>query len=237
MQFIDNLKRCARSCLNIIDVWKFNIKRNIEIGRHTKVRMAKIEEYVRIGNFDNVQCGDIKSYTYLGDYCELPQTSIGKFCSIAGHVILAAGNHPMSYVSTSPYTYDVMHGSFTNRKLYLDEFYYTDDEKRYLCKIGNDVWIGTGAILVCGSKALHIGNGAVIAAGAVVTKDVPPYAIVAGNPAKVLRYRFSNEVIEKLEKQKWWDKDQEWIKSHVNDFINVNMYLNENIATKKESRK
>lgn len=229
MKFKENAKRYMRTLSNTLDVWKFNINRNIEIGRHTKVRMAKIGEYVRVGDFCNIQRGGVKSYSYLGNYCELPQTSIGKFCSVAGHVILAAGNHPMNYLSTSPYTYDVIHGSFTNTKLYSDEFYYTDDSHDYLCEIGNDVWIGTGALLVCGSNALHIGNGAVIAAGAVVTKDVPPYAIVAGNPAKVIRYRFSSEVIEKLEKEKWWDRDQEWIKKHVKQFSEV-----ENIFSKKK---
>lgn len=221
MKLLENIKRNIRSCLNTIDVWKFNINKNIEIGRHTRVRMAELEDYVRIGDFCNIQRGGVKSYSYLGDYCELPQTSIGKFCSIAGHVTLAAGNHPMNYLSMSPYTYDTIYGSFTNMKLYSNDFYYTDDRCRYLCEIGNDVWIGTGALLVCGSRALHIGNGAVIAAGAVVTKDVPPYAIVAGNPAKVMRYRFSDKLIEKLEKERWWDKDKEWIKSHANNFANV----------------
>ena len=229
MKFTENAKQYIRSLANTLDVWKFNINRNIEIGSHTKVRMAKIGEYVRVGDFCNIQRGGVKSYSYLGNYCELPQTSIGKFCSIAGHVTLAAGNHPMNYLSTSPYTYDVIHGSFTNTKLYSKEFYYTDNSHTYLCEIGNDVWIGTGALLVCGSNALHIGNGAVIAAGAVVTKNVPPYAIVAGNPAKVIRYRFSSEVIEKLEKAKWWDRDQEWIKNHVKQFSKV-----ENIFNKKE---
>lgn len=173
--------------------------------------------------------GGVKSYSYLGNYCELPQTLIGKFCSIAGHVTLAAGNHPMNYLSTSPYTYDAINGSFTNMKLYTSEFYYTDSSCVYLCEIGNDVWIGTGAMLVCGSHALHIGNGAVIAAGSVVTKDVPPYAIVAGNPAKVIRYRFSNEIIEKLDKEKWWDRDREWIENHVDHFNNVeNVFNKEN---------
>lgn len=125
----------------------------------------------------------------------------------------------MNYLSTSPYTYDTLHGSFTNVKLYSDEFYFTDDSCRYLCEIGNDVWIGTGALLVCGRSALHIGNGAV------VTKDVPPYAIVAGNPAKIMRYRFSSDIIEKLEKMEWWDRNQEWIRKHVKDFSDIEKFM------------
>ena len=142
----------------------------------------------------------------MGDYCELPQVEIGKFCSIAAHVTLAAGNHPMSYVSTSPYTYSVIRDSFTKKQLYTQEFFYTDENHKYLCKIGNDVWIGTGATLVCGSKALNI--------------DVPPYAVVAGCPAKILRYRFSDETISEMEKEKWWDKSEEWIRESVESFSN-----------------
>lgn len=160
----------------------------------------------------------MSSFSYMGDYCELPQVEVGKFCSIAAHVTLAAGNHPMSYVSTSPYTYSTIRNSFTKKQLYTQEFFYTDENHKYLCKIGNDVWIGTGATLVCGSKALNIGDGAVIAAGSVVTKDVPPYAVVAGCPAKILHYRFSDEMISKVEKEKWWDKSEEWIRESVKSF-------------------
>ncbi len=73
-------------------------------------------------------------------------------------------------------------------------------------EIGNDVWIGTNAIVINSKKDhIKIGDGAIIAAGAVVTKDIPPYAIAAGIPAKIIRYRFNNEVISKLLKSKWWD--------------------------------
>lgn len=162
--------------------------------------------------------GGVGSYSYMGDYCELPQTEIGKFCSIAAHVTLAAGNHPVEYLSTSPYTYSPIKNSFAEKQLYPQEFFYTDEKHKYLCKIGNDVWIGTGAMLVCGSKALNIGNGAVVAAGAVVTKDVPPYAIVMGCPARVLKYRFSEETISKLDSEKWWNKDEDWIRKSVESF-------------------
>ena len=156
----------------------------------------------------------------MGDYCDLPQVEIGKFCSIAAHVTLAAGNHPMSYVSTSPYTYSTIRNSFTKKQLFTQEFFYTDENHKYLCKIGNDVWVGTGVILVCGSKALNIGDGAVIAAGAVVTKDVPPYAVVAGCPARILRYRFSDVIISEMEKERWWDKSENWIRESVETFPN-----------------
>lgn len=88
--------------------------------------------------------------------------------------------------------------------------------------IGNDVWIGANAIILQG---VTIGDGAIIAAGAVVTKDVPPYAIVGGVPAKVIKYRFSDEVILKLLQIKWWDKPEEWIIQKLEKFTDVSGFV------------
>lgn len=218
MSVYAGLKSLLREVANFTQWLNFNLRNNIEIGCSTKIRGANLSQNVRVGAHCNIQGGVIESYSYMGDYCVLPQVEIGKFCSIASHVTLAAGNHPMEYLSTSPYTYSHIKNSFTEKQLYSQEFFYTNEKHKYLCKVGNDVWIGTGAMLVCGSKALNIGDGAVVAAGAVVTKDVPPYAVVAGCPAKVLKYRFSDAMISILESEKWWDKDEEWIRKSVEAF-------------------
>lgn len=218
MSIREGAKSLLRETANLAQWLLFNLSNSIEIGRKSKVRGAKIAKNVKIGSHCNIQRGGVSSFSYMGDYCELPQVEIGKFCSIAAHVTLAAGNHPMSYVSTSPYTYSTIRNSFAKKQLFTQEFFYTDEDHKYLCKIGNDVWIGTRVTLVCGSKALNIGDGAVIAAGAVVTKDVPPYAVVAGCPAKILRYRFSDEMISEMEREKWWDKSEDWIKESVEAF-------------------
>lgn len=91
-------------------------------------------------------------------------------------------------------------------------------EKNFYIDIGNDVWIGQSAEILNGIK---IGNGAVIAAGAVVIKDVPPYAIVGGVPAKIIKYRFSNEEIKKLQEMKIWDKDLKWLKENADKLSNI----------------
>lgn len=87
------------------------------------------------------------------------------------------------------------------------------EQKRTI--VGNDVWISCNSVIISGVK---IGDGAVIGAGAVVTKNVEPYAIVGGVPVKVIRYRFSNEISKKLLKLKWWNKDDEWIKRNLSLF-------------------
>jgi len=118
---------------------------------------------------------------------------IGKFCSIAaGTTILLAGEHRMDWVTTFPFN-----GLVKEAMKYHDRPYTKGD-----VVIGNDVWIALNAMILSG---VTIGNGAVVAAGSVVTRDVPAYAIVGGNPARLIRYRFEPHVIDKLQKMAWWD--------------------------------
>ncbi len=121
---------------------------------------------------------------------------IGNYCSFAGNVDMYSMNHPMQYFSTSLCLYSPLYGEIlTNRQI---------DMKHYQgLEIGNDVWMGTNAVIL--PSCNKVGNGAIIGAGSIVTHDVPPYAIVAGNPAKILRYRFDEETIEKLETTQWWN--------------------------------
>ncbi len=92
-----------------------------------------------------------------------------------------------------------------------------------MLKIGNDVWIGANVLILDG---VTIGNGAIIAAGAVVTKDVPPYAVVGGVPAKIIKYRFNKEEIDFLEQLKWWEKDEKWLTEYGKYFNNVELLKN-----------
>lgn len=120
----------------------------------------------------------------------------GNYCSIAPNIRIFRANHPQNTFTTHPLLYNPVAG-------FVDK----DMLSRPNLVIGHDVWIGEWVIIL--PSVNTIGNGAIIGAGAIVTKDVPPYAIVAGNPAKIVRMRFSEEVIEKLESTKWWlwDKD------------------------------
>jgi len=128
---------------------------------------------------------------------------IGKYCSIgSGAVFLMSGNqgHRTDWVSTFPFYYQA-----NIFKTSINAYKKNGDTQ-----IGDDVWIGSEAMIMAG---VTIGTGAVIAARAVVIKDVPPYAIVGGNPATLIKYRFNNEVIKNLLQLQWWDWDEETIKS------------------------
>ena len=132
-------------------------------------------------------------------------TTIGRYCSIGGNVKVFNRNHPMDFKS--------MHGFFFNPILKYTKIDLVEDVP---VVIGNDVWIGDGAKIM--PQVTNIGDGAVVAAGAVVNKDIPPYAVVVGNPARIVRYRFSKEVIEKLLEEKWWEKDIDEILPDLNEY-------------------
>lgn len=135
---------------------------------------------------------EIGKYTYGCFNDSFPAgTLVGKYCSISKGVKVLNADHPISSACLTPYFY--------NKSLGFE----VEDVSRSRLTIGNDVWIGYNSIIL--SKCTSIGNGAIIGAGSIVTKDVPPYAIVAGNPAKVLRYRFDNDTCEHIDRTIWWD--------------------------------
>lgn len=176
---------------------------------------------------------NFNGYLGFGSYIapdSLIHGKIGKFCSIASHVRCNAGRHPYTYpyVSTAPCFFSLNKNSqngstFATRQEY-DEYAYVDQDKKRAITIGNDCWIGEGAFLVGG---ISIGDGAVVLAHAVVTKDVPPFAIVGGVPAKIINYRYSQEDIDFLLRIKWWNNSLDWFKTHwylLNDFEKLKKY-------------
>lgn len=136
-----------------------------------------------------------------------PETSMGRYCSVAEGVTLFASEHPVSFISTSPFSYapdstpifQKVIDDCPQPELYAPCAF--DNREHAPLHIGHDVWIGQGATI---KKGLRIGNGAVVAAGAVVTKDVEDFTIVGGVPARVIRRRFADEVIRRIRRLRWW---------------------------------
>ena len=152
---------------------------------------------------------EIGLYSYGG--CFNPDNiqafaKIGRYCSFAENVYIYNANHPLSFKSTHPFFYNPSLG-------YVE----TEHISRRSIVIGNDVWIGQNAIIL--ASVTNIGDGAVIGAGTVVTKNVPDFAVVVGNPGKVIKYRFTEETIRKLKQERWWDKDIEDLQAKLEDFV------------------
>ena len=148
---------------------------------------------------------------------------IGRFTSIASRCHVVNGIHPYTYpyVSTSPIFISLLKQNgytFVSEQKMKEHKYAVG---KYDIVIGNDCWIGEGVTFIAG---VTIGDGAVILAGAIVTKDVPPYAIAAGVPAKIIKYRYSEEDINFLLKFRWWDKDCAWLKNNANLFLDMDLF-------------
>lgn len=171
----------------------FDCYKNIEVEEYVQIpRKAIIRNNVKIG-----KCTYISSNSIIESNVE-----IGAYCSLAPHIHIAPGEHYTNFITTHPLLFNPAWRKKLNieeKETYVKTIKKTDEKT----VIGNDVWIGLNSIIM---RGVTIGDGAVIAAGSVVTKDIPPYAIVGGVPAKIIKYRFSEEEIKKLLKQKWWNK-------------------------------
>ena len=162
----------------------------------------------------------LDKYSFCGYNCKILNCDIGAFCSIADNVVIGGAQHPIEWVSSSPVFYagrDSIKRKFSTFK--------RGEIKRTV--IGNDVWIGDNVLIKSG---IVIGNGAIIGMGSVVTKNVEPYEIVGGVPAKRIRFRFSKNIRERIEKSKWWELDDERLKK-------VSMFIREPLKFLEELEK
>lgn len=165
------------------------IEHPIQVGPRAEIHSGKVGRYLFV-NIDTVIYGGV---------------DIGRFCTFARHCQIGGDEHPMHYLSTSYFR--ISRDWFVNDPISrsADQLKHRPFHKKSRGgnnTIGNDVWVGAGAIVL---RGVNIGDGAVVGAGSIVTKDVPPYAIVAGNPARVVRMRFGDETIVALLELKWWD--------------------------------
>jgi len=174
--------------------------RETTIGRCCEVLGDSALEYSELGD-----------YSYLGPGCMIGDAQIGRFCAIAAQVRIGAPNHPLDRPSQHRFTYCPEYYTATAQRDHA--FFQQRRADRVL--IGNDVWIGHAVIVMPG---VRVGDGAVLAAGAVVTRDVAPYTIVGGVPARPIRERFSRAIAAQLSRIAWWDWPAETIWQRLPEF-------------------
>ena len=170
--------------MNLIYFWSKILRklRGAAIKNSAIHKTSKVEAGTQIVNTT------MEKHSFCGYDCEISNCEIGSFTSIANGVVIGGGMHPIDWVGTSPVFYE-------GRDSVKEKFSEFMRDAVKTTFIGHDVWIGRNALI---KQGITIGNGAVVGMGSIVTKDVAPYAIVGGNPAKLIRYRFSDEIIEEL---------------------------------------
>lgn len=193
--------------LALVSLIAFKLLRKLRLKG---VRASTVHSTSKLESGTMFYYSSIDRHSFCGYDCDIAHADIGSFTSIANDVVIGGGRHPMDWVGMSPVFYE-------GRDSVKAKFSQHPRPPVERASIGHDVWIGRSAIVLPG---VTIGDGAVVGAGAVVTKDVPPYAIVAGNPARLIRYRFDEATVKRLQTASWWSLDDATlhrIGPHFND--------------------
>lgn len=205
--------------LSKIYVFKINLRKDIIVSFSVNLNKKTIfEGHNRI--YEHVRfAGKIGRGSYIGSYARIT-ANIGRFTSIAPYVHINCGQHPYKapYVSTSPCFISLQEqcGFRLTEKQRFNEL-------KNIVNIGNDCWIGQGVFI---SGGVTIGDGVVVLAHAAVVKDIPPYAIVGGVPAKIIGYRYDEETIQLLQKIQWWNYDMQWLKDNIEIMTDIEKLKN-----------
>lgn len=204
------LKPIKSKVINIGYICKFE---SLRLGRSVRLRAVNFEPHVTVGDGCSIEDCSVGELSYFSANCSFFRTNIGRYVCIGPNVRCGLGTHPSrDFVSIHPAFYS------TARQAQITYVSATRFQESAPVCIGNDVWIGANAILMDG---VSVGDGAIIAAGAVVTKNVEPYAIAAGVPAKIIRKRFKEDEIEEILSKKWWTWGSQKIRDLAPQFVSL----------------
>lgn len=203
--------------INPLRDFRYILARILRRAKPPAVRHSRIHTTSKVEGGSQVVGSAFGRHSYCGYDCTFLNADVGNFCSISDMVYVGGSGHPMHFVSTSP----VFLSHRDSVKTKLARFDYLELPRT---RIGHDVWIGQGAHIRAG---ISIGHGAVIAMGSVVTKDVPAYAVVGGNPARIIRARFEGDIPKRLLSTAWWELPDDELRHWAQWFDSPDRFLEE----------
>ena len=194
------------------------LKKEPNIHPSCIIKNSYLGDYTELMMHCHIVESKFDDYSYCAGNVQIIYSTVGKFCSIANSVRINPGNHPQWRVTQHHMTYRRVAFGFDD----TDDTEFFNWRREHKCIIGHDVWIGHAAIIMPG---VTIGHGAIIGSGAVVTKDVPSYAIAVGVPAKVIKYRFDETTIESLLTIEWWNWERAQLEKHFKALNDVKLFI------------
>ncbi len=181
-----------------------HIGEHVSISPKAVVRKSTLHNYARLKDYAELIDSELGAYSYISQNSLVNKTQVGKFCSIGHGTYIGLWEHNMAVSTHSFYLYESSGNLVKGYKDY--------DKCALSTYLGNDVWVGANSVIL---KGRSVGDGAIVGAGSVVTRDVPPYAVAVGNPAKIVKYRFPPDDIAFLLRLQWWDAPREILQEMV----------------------
>lgn len=205
---IDEFSKVPLSChiATYAEVMESSLDEEVAVDSYTQVVHSKLGRKVQLGRSNSILYSELGRYCYTGQNTTIRNAKLGKFNSISWNVSIGGNTHDMNKVTTHSFLVYPKWGMGGNSNW---------ESVKQACSLGSDIWVGAGVNILRGVK---IGSGAIIGAGTVITKDVPPYAVVVGNPGRIIRMRCPEEIIEKMLEIAWWDFPIEVIQDNFNIF-------------------
>jgi len=216
MKYLIKLNRIGSKRNNVVIDFHASFSRTTEFGGFNKIFAGA-----------DVSNSIIGTGTYIANNSVLRNCRVGAFCSIGPNISVIRGQHPTTkFVSTHPAFFSLLKDTqagfnFINQQ-YFPDFKFADEKAGLVVDIGNDVWIGAKAMIM---EGVTIGDGVIVAAGSLVTRNLEPYGVYGGIPAKLIKKRFTDDQIDELLKIKWWNNDFDWLKQNALKFHNIESFI------------
>lgn len=201
IQLVDAVVNPSAKLFNNVRIIRSSIGEKTTVGDFTTVRDSKVGHHCQIQRYCDLLRVQIGNNTIIERNAVLHDVTIGSFCELSWYVGMGGDNHNYKLPSIHHWYWQTYFG-FENDENSVGKKNFFDKLNSEECTIGNDVWVGSGVTV---NRKVHVGNGAILASGCVVTKDVPDYAIVGGAPARIIKFRFDEDTINRLLKIEWWN--------------------------------